>query len=54
MTRAHFKVIAEVMRTVSGKLPEEDYRTLVIHMGNRLSQFNDNFDFGKFEEACGL
>ena len=54
MTRTHFKAIAEVIRTARDTMPSEDFRVLVVHMGNRLSQFNDNFDFGKFEEACGL
>jgi hypothetical protein len=54
MTRAHFKTIAEVVQTLSNKLSAKDFNFFVLHLGNRLSQYNDNFNFDKFEQACGV
>jgi hypothetical protein len=54
MTRAHFQTIAEVVETLKDKLSVKDFNFFVLHLGNRLSQYNDNFDSDKFEQACGL
>jgi len=54
MTRVHFQTIAEVVQTLGDKLSAKDFNFFVLHLGNRLSQYNDNFNSDKFEQACGV
>jgi hypothetical protein len=53
MHRKHYQAIARVISTSTRHvMPSNEWRHMVISLGNLFASDNERFDFDKWEEAC--
>ena len=54
MTRKDYIQTANILKSFVDEIPQTTYEDLVQEFADWFQADNDNFDFARFEKACGI
>ena len=54
MTRKDYIKTANILKSFVDEIPQTTYEDLVNEFAELFKSDNDNFDFARFEKACGI
>ena len=54
MTRKDYVETANILKSFIDEIPQNTYEDLVQQFADWFQSDNDNFDFARFEKACGI
>ena len=54
MSRKLYVAVAQILKPFADEMPQTTYEDLINEFGEWFQADNANFDFARFEKACGI